>query len=509
MLWRIIKLFKGDTPTPTLTPVAKRLIPDPERVVAGFSPWMIWRREGVNNADAPYIEQKAFFADLEKRGMKRNEAGIPLDSPFVDKILKQLIKWKSEPNYQGSATLTFKLRSDVKPDWEWFEIRPNPCSHPPLNERKFECNAARMPNHRPWIYGNFISEQCKESIEAAGLTGLEYTWVSDVGRYQARQWFHAIATEPFWSDLNDPALLHKINVEACAAIGIPIADALLKIFPKQLTFKIFPQASRESIPSTDFAFSAYSVNGHTVFTMWCSARARNFLRGEGILVESEFVPIWIWDSPPEGAELSGLPDKGKLLPYPLIEPEWKWVQEQLPARQAAFLNNPKPVFNLTASSVLKKFQTLRKQNPPLHPTPGRQAVSSTTNQQNLKLPTLWERVLGISENFTVYTDKNEVDESAYIASGFDVITRNELANPEPYLQPWLEEKANRLGVRASDYVLFGSRDGDYLSFDLKGLTDDGDCRVVEWCHDPLSISREWPSIIQLLAESMELEEAGS
>jgi hypothetical protein len=41
------------------------------------------------------------------------------------------------------------------------------------------------------------------------------------------------------------------------------------------------------------------------------------------------------------------------------------------------------------------------------------------------------------------------------------------------------------------------------------MTDDGDCRVVEWCHDPFSISREWPSITQLLAESLELEETGN
>lgn len=504
MLERILNLFKGQATAPTA--IAKRLIPDPERVVAGFDFWMIWRREGTTNPDDAYKVQKAFLSDLEKQGMKRNEAGIPLDSPFVGQIFKQLRKWKTEPNYQGSATLTFKLRLDAKPDWEWFEIRPNPCSHPPLNERKFECKADRMPNHRPWIYDNFISEKCKESIEAAGLTGLEFTWVADVGRYQAGQWFHAMAVEPFWSGLNNPAFFHKVNVEACSTIGIPTADALLEVFPKKLTFKIFPQASRSFIPSTDFAFSTYSVNAHTVFTMWCSARARNFLLSKGILAESEFVPIWILGSPPEGAELLELPDQSKLLPYPLRESEWKWVQEQLPAKRAAFLNKPKQVFDSTPSSVLEKFRSIREQDPPPHPTAIPKTISNPAmNQQLVKLPALWLRVLDISEDFTVYTDRYETDGFVY---GFEAIPRNQLANPNPREQTRLEEQARDLGVLAKDYVHFASSDGNFLTFDLKGTTADGDCRVVEWCHDPFSISREWPSITQLLAESIELEETG-
>lgn len=500
MINRLLNLFKRVPPP--LTPVAKRLIPDPERVIAGFNFWMIWRREG-KNPDEAYSEQRAFLTDLEKQGMKRNEAGIPLDSPFTGQVLKQLSKWKTEPNYQGSATLTFKLRLDAKPDWEWFEIRTNPCSHPPLDKRKFECRADRMPSHLPWIYGGFISEQCKKSIEVAGLTGLEFTWVSDVGRYQASQWFHAMATKPLWPGLDRPVLFDKNSNQTNSKTGISTADALEEMFPKGTGLKVFPQALRKFIPSTDFAFAKYGNSAPvTSLTMCCTARARDFLISQGILHAKDFVPIWIWDSPPEGAELIELPDRSKLLPYPLIEPEWKWVQEQLPARRAAFSNNPKQVFNLTANRVLEKFQTLRKLNLPSHPTAIQQASSnSTPNQPTLKLPVLWERVLDISEDFSVYTDEGE-------ACWFEVIPRNQLENPDPLEQAWFEEQARDLEVRASDYVRFASSDGDFLTFDLKGMTDEGDCRVVKWCHDPLSISREWPSIIQLLAESLELEETG-
>ena len=73
----------------------------------------------------------------------------------------------------------------------------------------------------------------------------------------------------------------------------------------------------------------------------------------------------------------------------------------------------------------------------------------------------------------------------------------------------MKDDAEEMGIKyqAGVYLPFASDGGgNHLVFDLSTLTTDGDCKVLEWCHDPLSISREWPGIIQLLEESILLEE---
>ena len=255
--------------------------------------------------------------------MKRAKAGIPLDSPFAEEVLIQLRKWQREPHFQGSGKLTFDLRLDAKPGWEWFEIHPNSCSYPPLDKNNFECRADRMPSHRQWLFRDFITEQCKEAIGRSGLTGLNFTWISDAGRYQATQWHHAMATEPLWWGLNRPVLFDSATPPGRIKTGIPVADALVDILSNKTSLKVFPQAMRKFVPSTDFAFVDYSYGkpGSPNVSELYSLRARDFWCNMVSLTANEFVPIWIWDTPPE--ERRGAGDAGQVRAASLsIERTW-------------------------------------------------------------------------------------------------------------------------------------------------------------------------------------------
>jgi len=183
MLTRLRKIFGSTTPAPTV--VTKRLIPDPDKVSAGFSIWLRSLRKANDDWMALNKELKGYWDELSKRGLKQNEAGIPFDSPFTEEISKRLNKLKREPHFQGSATLNFKLRQDVKPGWEWYEIRPSALFNPPLDSRKFTCRADLMPRSCQWHHGGFISEKCKAILAEAGLTGLQFNWIQDIGHYRA------------------------------------------------------------------------------------------------------------------------------------------------------------------------------------------------------------------------------------------------------------------------------------------------------------------------------------
>src|SRR5215471_2715379 len=231
-----------------------RLVPDPKRTQIHFRFWLQNLRKATGEGDAAWHEQQAFLASLETRGLKRTEAGIALDSPFLSEILEQLQKWKREPHFNGTGVFNFKLDPDVEPACEWFKIHR--WRDVPVDNQRFLCRADRMPSSMEWGYQEFVSERSKEAIESAGLKGIEFTWIGDVGHYRARQWFHAMATEPIWSGLAHPFLNSPLDPGEVVRLGVPIADSLMDVF-QGCTVRmdaIIEQFLREYVPDTDFAF---------------------------------------------------------------------------------------------------------------------------------------------------------------------------------------------------------------------------------------------------------------
>jgi hypothetical protein len=105
---------------------ASDLIPDPERVEAGFH----WHMIGVDSAKPPvnYAEANeawtGFLETLKQRGLVMNRLRIPIDSPFLPEFVEQLKKWKRQGRYRPSGSVLFKLRQGEAIEWEWYELRP-------------------------------------------------------------------------------------------------------------------------------------------------------------------------------------------------------------------------------------------------------------------------------------------------------------------------------------------------------------------------------------------------
>jgi hypothetical protein len=512
MLDRIRKFLGGETPRQITN---KRLIPDSTRVVAGFDFGVSSVQRGA--ADVAQAQKSAIRSELERQGTIKNTAGIPLDSPQLELLCKQLRKLQESGQFQCSGEFRFTLNPEADPGWEWFEVHPH--THSPVDFSAWACRADRMPPGQPWVDNNFLPERTKRIIEGAGLIGLEFTWVRDVGRYQAEQWYHAMATTPLGRGVDHPffdpakltqpdyvkrwatfeewrfgmSFLKKSEFIPTASFGVAALDNLLELFsPSSLELKGFRQVLRQFVPPFDFAY----VWDFRLPLLCCNARARAVLVKNRILASSDFVPIWVWDEAPAGAIVLDCEGQKCVSPYPMPAGVWEVVQEKVRADRQKFTVSPKPKRVIDAAKVLKRFRAS-------HPPKARavsvlpQSVSVATSP---KLPEFWDKLLGISEDFLLQANAA----SGEGVESYEVISRSELAE----FQRMTEESARHFISDFPEHLTHFAHDGEgnWLSFDMKTLTPEGDCHVMKWRHDTLCAEQEWPSIVQLLEESLELAE---
>jgi len=517
MLDRIRNLFGGAPRQIT----NERLIPDPARVVAGFE-----FRISSTDHRPEFVElakelEAALRRALERRGVKANKAGLAIDSPQFEhlyKALKEVNETGLFGRETGYAAISGKFVFALVPEslgWEWFEIRPH--SHSSIDFTSWACRADRMPTGLTWVDNNFLTERSRRVIEEAGLSGLEFTWVRDLGRYQAEQWYHAMATKPLGRGLDHPFLdatkfnqpdyvkrwaspeewrfgkwsLKKSEFSSTARFGVAALDGLVGLCSSDaLEVKGFRQMLREFIPATDFAY----VWSYALPNLCCNARAREVLLKNKLLTAEDFSPIWIWDEAPKGAAILDCEGQKCVRPYPMAAEIWKGIEEKVRIDHENFLAHTKSPCVTTAAEVLARFQATHSIG--LTGVPPRLATEPPLPQ----LPKLWEEVLCSTSGYWMLNTWASEQKT----TGWEVVSPSDLAE----FQKTTEESAQHfIPDFPKDQTHFAHDGcGDWLSFDLSSLTQEGDCRVRLWSHSYLCVMQEWPSIVQLLEESLELAE---
>lgn len=197
---------------------ASDLIPDQERVVAGFSLHL----SGVDEAK-PHVnyeevnaEWTGYLENLRQRGLVMNQVGIPIDSPFLPDLVEQLKKWKRQGRYRPTGHVLFKLRQGEGIEWEWYELRPRKMID--IDLQKFECVADRIPQSVQLYSCGRCSERLKELVHQHGLTGLEFVWIPDKGRYRALQWHYAYGSRP-WDEVLTTRCSIRKSLRNCDTTG--------------------------------------------------------------------------------------------------------------------------------------------------------------------------------------------------------------------------------------------------------------------------------------------------
>lgn len=499
-----------------------RLIPDPNRVEAGFSFWLGGLNEPIGEYEVAQGIQTEFLDGLRERGLDENEAGIPLDSPFLPEIVAQLKRWKRARHFRAGCRFEFKLRQEAQPEWEWYQL--SYMHDLDIDWLKWECKADRIPSSKNWDSNGFMSERLRRAIEAEQLTGLDFVWVPDVGRRKAPQWYFALAKHPLgrgldhplfdpvrgvgvWHErkLLDPKLrsgiynFRKEHFWQDLVFGDTNLDALLEVFPdREVNVCSFPQLLRGFVPNTDFA---YMFDVALPTKLCCNRRARSVMIKGGFLSEKDFDPLWIWDTPPPGAEILDDPNRPCRPAYPLSEDKWHKVLERVAQLEPKAKADPKPAQNPSAADVFARLSARSEGACSSNPTTPSDAELVALKKRLPGLPRIWETVLR-SANGIYFSLEGQ------IGSGNESYDAATIADLPGFHQDY-ESTTLELIPDAPQHLLHFASElaGDWLAFDLDSMTPDGDCKVIKFDHETSSISREWPSILQLLDEALTIAES--
>jgi hypothetical protein len=223
---------------------------------------------------------------------------------------------------------------------EWFELYRSAVSYTgtDFDDRGLAYPVCKASNYSPshhFIRPHFVSERFKKVVERTELTGLEFLWVRDVGKYKASQWYAAIANQPLGFGVDHPWYNREGAVQRMGRLpenafggmhsfsgkdykmdwttGSHTLDSLLSQFPMNnllgLSFSSPPRYQRKYLPETDFAYRWRNPDCFALYDsqvlirsrlLCCNAKARDILINERVLNEQDFESFVILDEVLEG-----------------------------------------------------------------------------------------------------------------------------------------------------------------------------------------------------------------
>ena len=462
---------------------------------------------------------------------------IELNDISAKRIMKMVEGLKSAHiGYLGSGILIEKLTEGEMEESEWFMIYTRYSDALNQFDEYPTCKAYQCPPMVHILNHNQVSERFKQVVEDNDLSGLDFLWFKDVGKYKAPQWFWAIPHQPLghgldheWFDRNryrdyalspnsplDEGMKRTLSKDLIKeyvkgethfdsryfksdwTTGADEIDDLLSLFltdsSGRLNVHSIPRYQRKYLPTTDFVY-VWNIPG----TSLCiNRKARDILYDNKIIVDGELIGILQHDNVPKGTENL---DKERQFPYPLSyrkdsgpdflsnlkEKEKKLLKE--------FLKIKKPI---RKPNIKRSLQILRKskKNRPDDFKRGisKKKLDEAIQQLSYKLPIYWMDALKISNGG--WFGINKENYTCEITSVQDLnqfhfeINRDRKMSDEDY-----NEKL----------IYFGQSDcGDYFAFKKEEQSGLQDCPVHLISHEDFSLMREWEGIADFL-ESILIE----
>ena len=175
------------------------------------------------------------------------------------------------------------IEEDENTDIEWYELKSNNSISIVDYGEIITCKADKMsPNMHTasgWSYNIYISERFKQVVENSGLTGLDFVWLKDVGKFRAFQWFLPVIKKSIGRGIDHPWLDSKTlrgsgsfqptdpkfrcgtyrfkasQIRKNTKLDDLHKDIVSLFDPEILTIMSFRRFLRDFIPNDDFAFT--------------------------------------------------------------------------------------------------------------------------------------------------------------------------------------------------------------------------------------------------------------
>jgi hypothetical protein len=456
----------------------------------------------------------------------------------LQKLLKE---WRTEGARVNGFAFCQELADDDQTPAEWFLLdhRPGDTSYEHISwERKgedvhLEVKADRIKpglHVGGWIPVVCVSEQFKAIVEVHHLSGIEFIWIRDVGKYQATQWYLPVCHHCLGRGLDDPWIDPKKLTGAGfqsldprgrhgqfsafpeqykrdAGPKDPIVKKLLALLKSMELLKrgpdygSFPRFLRKYLPDTDFAYTIRATYDaepprfrHRGMAM--NRKARDLLKVNGILTDDLCQPVLILNRPRRGVEDLDRkygPDEPAFTPEEMIR-----MREQEADAWAEHVAHPKsvPAPDLTRSfSLLRSRKRLAPKDfakPVTH-----KGLTDAEIALGVRIPSAWHRVLRISNGGKIENNPLACGEACL------VIPAEKLAKSQQEELGYYRD----IGAKLTDsmLVVMQTEIGDSVWLDTARKKPDGDCPVILMSHETGGEQREWPSVADFLEELLTAE----
>jgi hypothetical protein len=471
-----------------------------------------------------FEENDAFSAQfIRSLGLKVHSgcwSTIDLKSARFDEFIarsSELIR-EGKAMFYGWNYLSFSAH-DRDASAEWYQL---------IGHTRIDCDYSRhhvvtsrvdrMARDTHIAYGmprnQYVSEHFKAVVETNRLTGIEFVWLQDVGKYQAAQWYIPVATHAIGRGVDHPWFDSRTLKGSGAwqpqatrfRMGVwhfdsdQIRKDLNLEFPYPELFELYrssPEATltihsyrtymRRHLPTTDFAFLWDEEDEMNEGRVWkqrglCANRkAVELLLKSGFVIHSEIKPIRIVDELRQGDEmLDGIDE----LPEPYYtREELARIRQRLEPAWARHLATSKPKRETTIKKALSRLRRAKKRRPGDFRKSARPG-----NGPAVSLPANWLAVLTV-------TGEAILNHDCHISS-------------TSTLQDMLLELENTLKSLYDDYpfehrhipIGYGA-DGDIFSVEDRG-SPQLDSKVFRLSHDGFTIEYVWENIPNFISDML-------
>jgi hypothetical protein len=471
----------------------------------------------LKNRDKYSFEERDKFSQdfIQSLGLKvesgcwsRIDLSSEKISGFIKKTKDLISSGKAE--FYGYNTLTQILINGQDSKAEWYEINTRNKIETEWKGNVETCKAYKIPQNIHTAYGGktYVSEKFKEIVEKHHLTGIDFIWVIDTGKYQARQWYIPIAEKPIGRGLDHPwfdpgTLKGSISFQPKDKIfrtGVwhfrisqikknyhfdnKIHEELIKLYkPFDLTVLSIKRYLRKYLPGTDFAFNWHIEDilskDNTVKRqrdICVNRKAKDILLDYNLIREEDVRPFIILDAVPAGG--TGLDNNIDPLPGPyLAGPELQKTKLYLEQKFKTFLKTPKEDRIIKPDEVIKMLGNEKKKRPGDF---NKKAGGKELLNIPVSVPEAWKEILSV-------TNGCELDPEFSMLPMQESLAFTE--EKKKYVQSLSDEKDDE------NYLCIGeSIDGDWYNLYLNS----GKQNVKRISHEDLSVVNEWEDISSFL-----------
>lgn len=467
---------------------------------------------------------------------------VPATPANVARLLKLLPQWKKEGARVNGYGYREELVDDERSPIEWFLLEPTGTHYEAFEnwwedlEQPIQTLAdyvsVRADRLRAGVHvaGGYlmvyVSERFKAVIEAHRLTGIEFVWVRDVGKYRAVQWYYPVCAKGLGRGLDAPFIdAAKLNGRGYQTLdprgrhgqtsaeptqyrrdAYPANPAVLKLLGLLRSMELLkrpdewdsvPRFQRKYLPNTDFAYTVRdmtdygdgSLRRHRGLAV--NRKARDVLKAHGLVSDDQCRPVLILPRPPRGVE--DLDRRYGPAPLAFSAERLARIRELEAAAWAEHLAHSKPARAPDLDRSLSLLRSEKRRAPKGFAKPAApKAIAEASKALGAPVPAAWQKVLGVSNGGRI--------ENSALAAGQAV-----LITPAEKLARSCRDEADyysEIGAKRSKSWLpvITTEIGDSVWLDTARIKPGGDCRVVLVSHETGEEDREWPGVAEFLEE---------